>query len=291
MSDTHMVSFAHIVNPVAVQETSHLHVAQPITFESMRVARRMAHDHVAVRQLVTCYAEDGPAAPPDFEQAGLLDRSVMDLVPLTEPRKLPLLRDILDRLHAASDGCTHLIYTNVDVSLMPTFYSTVALLISRGHEALAINRRTIDDQYRSPDDLPLMYAEPGRPHAGHDCFVFPRAAYPRFQLGRSCLGVPPVGKILLLNLAAFAPGFQVFEEMHATFHVGDHEFWRRDELTTLGDFNHAEAEAVLDTLEREVHVHERGAEFARWSRRTRRYLEKRSTQRGGPSPLRAERHS
>jgi len=33
-----MTSFAHAVNPVRVPQTSDLFVAQPITFETMRVA-------------------------------------------------------------------------------------------------------------------------------------------------------------------------------------------------------------------------------------------------------------
>ena len=50
-----MKTLAHIVNPVVVPATSDLRVAQPVTFESMRVARKMAEGRVHIRQLTTCY--------------------------------------------------------------------------------------------------------------------------------------------------------------------------------------------------------------------------------------------
>ena len=101
-----MRTLAHIVNPVVVPATSDLRVAQPVTFESMRVARKMAEGRVHVRQLTTCYAEDTEAAPADFESAGVLDRSVLDVGTFSEPRKLPLLCDILGRLHEAARAPT-----------------------------------------------------------------------------------------------------------------------------------------------------------------------------------------
>jgi len=266
-----MVSLGHIVNPVAVAETSDLHVAQPVTFESMRIAKRLAADRVDVRQVVTCYSEDLPVAPPDFRHAGVLERSVLDYGSFAEPRKLPLLGDILDRLYAASEGCDHLIYTNVDIALMPSFYLTVARLIEDGHDAFVINRRTIADTYTSPAELPLMYADVGEPHPGHDCFVFPREAYPRFRLGRVCLGLPPVGRALLLNLAAFAQNVKVFKELHVTFHIGDDQAWSADRFRDLRDFNRAEVVAVLRVLEAEVQVPHRRA-FVKWSRKTNRQL-------------------
>jgi len=37
-----MIKIAHMVNPVLVKASSDLHIAQPITFESMRIAQQQA---------------------------------------------------------------------------------------------------------------------------------------------------------------------------------------------------------------------------------------------------------
>jgi hypothetical protein len=268
-----MLSLAHIVNPVAASEDSDLGVAQPITFESMRVAKRVAEGEVGVRQLVACYPEDLIVAPADFEQTRLLDRSALDFGSFAERRKLPLLADILDRLHEASAGCSHLVYTNVDIALMPSFYLTAARLIEEGHDALVINRRTIDGARKRVSDLPLMYADIGERHGGFDCFVFRRDAYPKYRLGAVCLGVPPVGWALLLNLVAFAERFRVFKNLHATFHLGDDRPWKSDRLTDLREFNRREAKGALLELEREIPVAHRSERFTYWSRMIQREWE------------------
>ena len=40
-----MISIAHIVNPVKVNKSSDLFIAQPIVFETMRTAAEFAKDH------------------------------------------------------------------------------------------------------------------------------------------------------------------------------------------------------------------------------------------------------
>ena len=268
-----MRSLAHIVNPVVVPETSDLRVAQPVTFESMRVAKSIAEDRLDIRQLVTCYPEDAEAAPADFESAGLLERSVLDVGTFAEPRKLPLLCDILGRLHAASEGADYLIYTNVDIALMPSFYLTVSGLIDEGFDAFVINRRTISDRYTVTADLPLMYAQAGESHKGHDCFVFRRSAYPSYRLGSVCVGAPWVGRVLLLNLIAFADRFEEFKDLHATFHIGDAQVWQADRFADLARFNRDEASEVMDELERRFGPLASDAVLARYLRNTRKLFD------------------
>jgi hypothetical protein len=279
-----MKSLAHIINPVAVPETSDLRVAQPVTFESMRVAKKMAEGHMNIRQLITCYPEDVEAAPADFGSVGWLERSVLDVGTFAEPRRLPLLCDILDRLYAASEGSDYLIYTNVDIALMPSFYLTVANLIDNGYDAFTINRRTISDRYDDPADLPLMYADVGKPHPGRDCFVFQRQAYPKYRLARVCLGAPGVGRTLELNLVAFADRFEKFKDLHATFHIGNDRVWKSARFADLKRFNEAELSAVLDQLESEIKPSERNASLVPYMRGTRAKLAK-----GSHAPTSASR--
>jgi hypothetical protein len=244
-----MPALAHIVNPFDAPASSDLKIAQPITFESMRVAKGMAEGHVAVRQLAAFYAEDEAACPSSLESTPVLERSILDVASLTEARKLPLLGDILDRLYAGSEGADHLVYTNVDIALMPSFYLTVSRLIDQGFDAFVINRRTITDRYSDVGDLPLMYAQTGEPHQGWDCFVFPREAYPDYRIGLVCLGAPWIGRVLLLNLVAFARSFREFKGLHSTFHLGNDRVWDDTRFADLGNFNRSQGAELMNWLE------------------------------------------
>lgn len=212
------ISIAHIINPVKVKETSDLYHAQPITFESMRVAKEMAAN-IKVELFTTQYEEDLEIIPEYFTKTNNLERSVMDVASFSTSRKLPLLKDILDRVYEKSDA-EYIIYTNVDITLMPHFYSAVASLIEKGHDAFMINRRRIPQIYTKPEELPLIWAEMGKAHPGFDCFVFHRSLYPKFELGNVCIGVPFIEATLAHNLYAFANNFKLFDNLHLTVHIG-----------------------------------------------------------------------
>lgn len=212
------ISIAHIINAVKVPETSDLFVAQPITFESMRVAKDLAKE-VKVELYSTHYPEDDELVPDYFTKTSLLERSVLDVAQFNKQRKLPILKDILDRVYEASDA-EYLIYTNVDITLMPHFYEAVASIIGQGHDAFMINRRRLPAIYKSPKDLPLIWSEIGKPHPGFDCFVFHRDLYPKFKLGEVCIGIPFIEATLAHNLYAFANNFKLFDNLHLTIHLG-----------------------------------------------------------------------
>ena len=127
-----MRTIAHIINPVIVQPTSDLYVAQPVTFETMRVARDFARGKVGVQLLSTQYPEDRAFVPDGFTATPDLERSVLDLASFGIKRKLPLLRDIVARLYEAAPEAEYLIYTNNDIALMPYFYLAVNALIDSG---------------------------------------------------------------------------------------------------------------------------------------------------------------
>jgi hypothetical protein len=246
-----MIRLAHIVNPVLVDRSSDLFVAQPITFEAMRVARSFAAGQVAVELLSAQYPEDHPVVPADFRRTPDLEKSVLDYGKFDKPRKLPLLKDILDRLHQGSDA-EYLIYTNVDIGLLPHFYLTVKCLVAAGYDAFTINRRTISDRYTRPDQIPLMYAELGRPHRGWDCFVFRRDVYPKYQLGSICLGAPRVGLALIANLWAHADSFREFSDEHLTFHLGNDRSWGQSRHSAYAAHNTRQAYQIIETLEQKV---------------------------------------
>jgi hypothetical protein len=242
-----MLRIAHIVNPVKPGPESDLVVAQPVTFESMRRARDFVAGSVEVSVVATHFAEDAEAAPAGFLLTPHLDRSVAELQAFARPRRLPLLRDILDRLHQ-STAAEWLIYTNADIAILPHFYATVAALIGEGYDAFVINRRTIPAHYTSPAQLPLMYAEVGDPHPGHDCFVFNRSAYEKYVLGNVCIGIDLVGRVLLWNLCAHSRRFREFTDLHLTFHIGNTKAWKNPEFADYRAFNAREAGTALAKL-------------------------------------------
>lgn len=244
------MKFAHIVNPILVEPSSDLFVAQPITFESMRIAKQEAAPKVPVDLLAIGYAEDEPAMPAQFRVLPPLTRSVLDVGRFTKPRKLPLLRDIMQNLYDKSEA-DYLIYTNVDIGLQPHFYLAVNDFIDAGYDAFVINRRTISKTYDSADQLPQMWAEPGQPHRGWDCFIFPREIFPRFELSNICVGMPRVGLALLANLVAYGRRFAEFREAHLTFHIGDDRRGKVPELADYHDHNTHELMRVLSKLENE----------------------------------------
>ena len=99
--------FAHVINPVRVEPSSDLFVAQPITFESMRVAREKAREDVEVTLCAVYYPEDEEQIPGVFQKLRPLDRSVLDFGEFEVKRKYPLISDILARLaEAASEAST-----------------------------------------------------------------------------------------------------------------------------------------------------------------------------------------
>jgi hypothetical protein len=259
-----MRKIAHIINPVVVDQASDLYVAQPITFETMKTAKKFAEGQVEAELFTAQFPEDRVLVPGGFQLTPDLERSVIDFGSFQKRRKLPLLADILDRLYAAADA-EYLVYTNVDIALQPHFYVAVNALIERGYDAFVINRRTIAAVYSSPAEIPLMYAEAGEKHPGFDCFVFKREVYPRYELGKICLGVQWIDNVLIMNLVCHARNFSVFRKLHLTFHLGDSQNWLKEKYADYYAYNQAEAAKVVAALER-VHgpLEEIGA-FARYS--------------------------
>ena len=221
------VHLAHLINPVCRPVDADLAETQHLTFESMRRAAETAAAVARIDLLTTQYPEDHEIIPAYFTRTRDLDRSVADLQRFSVPRKLPLLADLVERLHSSSTA-EYLIYTNLDIILHPSFYVEVAARIRSGLDAFIINRRRVPGHYRAIEDLPAIYDLRGAPHPGFDCFVFHRSLYPAFQLGRVCVGIPFVEMMFSQNLFCHARRFALFDEDALTYHVGMEIFKKRD---------------------------------------------------------------
>lgn len=229
--------FFHVVNCVKVAPSSDLYIAQPITFESMRIAQQLAATFsIPVELCAVNFPEDDEVVPKFFGCKEHLERSVLDVGKFSIPRKLPLIKDILDRATAATDA-EFIIYSNVDISVVPHFYLSLASIADEGCDAFMITRRTLSKDYTTPAQLGLMYADMGDRHPGNDCFVFRREAYAKYQLGDACIGARGFAKVLGINLILHAERFEHFKDLHLTFHIGDDRRWEADESADYSAHN------------------------------------------------------
>lgn len=221
-----MKTIAHIINPIKAHESRDLFYQQPITFQTMWTAEKFVRNTVDVQQWAVCYPEDRSLVENHFRLTKDLDRSIGDIKEFKIPRKLPLFIDILDRLYEASNA-EYFIQTNADIGVQPHFYLTIGRLIEVGWDSFCINKRIIWGHYRDVKDIPLMYAELGKHHNGHDCFVFRRELYPTLRpyIGDICMGTPWSETTLMAALIAFSKTFDVIYDANITFHIGDSRMW------------------------------------------------------------------
>lgn len=247
-----MNKIAHIINPIQVPETSDLYIAQPITFESIRGAKSHTAHKLTVNLFTAQYNEDLGMVPDGFEKTPNLNRSVLDFDQFHHYRKLPLLKDILDRLYQNAGDANFLIYTNVDIGLQPHFYLAVNDLINAGFDAFVINRRTIPNHYRTVDEIPQILAEQGIAHKGWDCFVFKKNIYPFFKLHNLCVGASRVGLGLLANMVAYSQNFSEFKDRHLTFHIGDERNWLNPVFADYDQHNSRQLMQILSEIEYEI---------------------------------------
>jgi len=240
-----MKTIGHIINPVIVDKSSDLYRAQPITFETMRIARDFALNVVEVRLLTAQYPEDRALVPEWFQPTSDLERSILDIGTFRKERKLPLLVDILDRLYTGAPEADYLIYTNVDIGLMPYFYTAVNHMTEMGFDAFVINRRTIRKEQDDVKKIDLMYSEIGIKHPGYDCFVFNKSLYPIFKLGTACVGANWIGRVFIVNLICHSDNFRIFDNSHLTFHLGDEMSWKNPDFNDLHEHNEMELHKIL----------------------------------------------
>jgi hypothetical protein len=239
----------HIINPVEVAQGSDLKIAQPITFESLIKAREFSKNMNI--QLVTAqYQEDLEIIPDILSKSKNLKKSVKNIGNNELTRKLPLIKDILKRAYNLSKKGDYIIYSNVDIAVMPFFYNWIEIQINLGYDAFVVNRRTISNKYKNPKELDLMYSEIGEIHPGYDCFVFKRDLYKKLILGNICVGAVYIGLALFINLKLIASKFEEFGTQHLTFHIGNDQVWRKEEHNAYAKHNQEEFEKIKLKLAR-----------------------------------------
>ncbi len=222
-----MGRLCHIINPVKVNQTHELYIAQPITFESMKRAAAETDNNLQPDFLALHYPEDEEIIPDFFKKALLPEGGIRQFREFAAKPKLPLLREILLTAYEHSDA-EYFIYTNVDIAVQPHFYRFIHEELNKGLDSFIINRRRIPFGDFSPSDLNDLYGIKGKPHPGFDCFIFPRGCIPKMVLGEVCIGIPFFETTLAHNLFALSRNFRLFDREFLTFHLGMEIFKKRD---------------------------------------------------------------
>ena len=227
-----MIKLSHIINPVSEKEHAELFETQKISFASLIKAKEYAEKICSVELCTIQRSSDNNFIPTSFISLPALTRDVRDLVKETN-KPYPFLGDIISA-HAKFSEADYLIYTNLDIAVMPFFYEAIIGYIQQGHDAVVINRRRLNNRYEKEKNLALLYAEAGRDHTGYDCFVIKKSLIQKFIFKDICLAVPGAGNDLFYNVFTFAENPILFTEKHLTFHVGFelYKAWG-DEATNL----------------------------------------------------------
>jgi hypothetical protein len=215
----------------------------------MRLAKEFSSGQVEVEQFATCFDEDWEIVPDFFKRAGTLHEAVGEQH-FKQKRKLPLFREMLDNLYAASDA-DRFIQTNADIGLTPHFYLLIKKLIDDGNDSFCINKRIVPEILNKVEDIPVIWSTIGELHAGHDCFVFRRELYPKFEIGEICMGTPWSETTLITNMVAYSNSFFVFKQAFATFHIGDRRMWLPHDYNDYRIHNTTEFARVLRKLSKD----------------------------------------
>ena len=245
--------FRHIVNPFSAGPGSQAQAMQALTFAAMQQAADCVEGNPtdgAVRQDVRFRAAAMPGdidfAKRFFPDTVPLSRSILDVRTFEVPRPLPLLFDLIEA--ALGDDVDTIIFTNVDILPLPHFYAAISRLLDYGFDMLVINRRTIDAACPDPSLLSLLFADCGRRHEGHDCFVLSVAAIRRFIRTNACVGAAAVMRGLIYNMVASATRMLILTDVHLTCHLGDDKTWASPALEDYIHHNWDEAIALLRQL-------------------------------------------
>jgi len=248
------MKIAHIINPVKVKPNnpSYLHIAQPITFQTMLNAKKVAETEVQIDLYTTQYPEDREIIPEGFIITSDLEKSVQDHFTFSnKSKKLPLIKDILQKLYDNSDA-DYFIYTNVDIGLKPNFYIFIKNQLEKGVDALCIHRGDLPKKKPNCGILDVtkldkIYNMYGQHTFGHDCFVFKRDIVPKLELRKIFIGYPPIGTVLRNQIKKYSKMFREIDTKHdLTFHIGfDKQWLKKGYKNEFRCINHREAKNLI----------------------------------------------
>lgn len=209
-----MVKIAHIINPYSTSDVEGNKI-QALTFQSIINAKENCS--IDVELFTAQYKEDRAIIPPQFIKTPDLVFSFNDVSHKKGDKKLPLIKDVLQRLFDTSEA-DFFVYSNMDIILCANFYNNVLEIIEQGHDSFIINRRRLPYSFIN-SSIEEICAQTGRKHPGFDCFIFHRSLFPKMVLGE-IVQATFAGVTLAHNLFCFSRNFKLFDNEHLTFHLG-----------------------------------------------------------------------
>ena len=231
------MKIAHIVNVTEIDDSkksSYLHVAQPLTLQSMIIAKKTASGIVDIDLLAIKHQQEDVTIPGEFRFAPDIEKYAWEYIPALQnliPHKpLPRMVDIISGLYNSSDA-EYLIYTNLDIGLYTHFYIKVKEMLQMGYDALCINRLDLPKEHNGikldVNTIELIKKAGGRKHPGIDCFVFKREIVPKLDLNNVYVGFPPVGQVLKTQIESNSSNFYWVKDHPLTFHIGFDKPWAK----------------------------------------------------------------
>ena len=223
----------HIVNPTEITESTksaYLHIAQPVTLDSMLYAKHQSKGFSEINLCAITDPSESILIPAGISRIDSLSRTCGDVFPELSTRRLPFIQDIL-RL-GTSDSYDYYIYTNIDISVYPSFYDFVYDLIRSGHDSICINRKTLPKSFNGDTinisnykrivfDSDIHKSD----HIGCDCFMFSKHLVPCIKkFDNIFVGATPIGAVFNLWLQEFSKKFHWEKNASQTFHLGDDMF-------------------------------------------------------------------
>ncbi|EMG36826.1 methyltransferase, FkbM family [Desulfocurvibacter africanus PCS] len=245
--DTAEIKIAHIINVFSRPgDATHKRIMQ-LTLDSLIQARNL--DQGPIQLIGVMQHDDHVDLPEDFSIVPSLTRTASDINSFQQQASLPLLFDILDSGIQKAHGAEYVVFSNLDICLVPNFYLAVRELIGFGFDALTINRRLLNISLLETNaSASLHLGDYGIPHAGFDCFVFRKEAYKNFIRNNACIGKGAVMRGLLYNMVAHSNKLLMLKNCHLTYHFGNDEPWRDSITSEYWKYNLNESYKVLKEL-------------------------------------------
>ena len=244
-------TYTHILNPISQITNPQLFQAQTITFETLELALKYAKaENLWIEPYFVVVGDEKLPEQSAYAKSSRIHKSVLDYGKFSQPRKLPLVRHLFETAYMNSNA-DYIIFTNIDIGLLPHFYQVVNDIILSGVCSFTITRRTLVLQNPANIQLATLFAEIGQPHRGWDCFIFPRVFIPKMILENLCTGAPLVGLGIIANMMAIDPGFKEFKHLHLTFHIGNDRAWNKPVNNEYIAHNRSELSVCLYKLNAE----------------------------------------
>jgi len=232
------MKITHIINPFISDYNNN--IIANFTMDSMEIAmENNKHGDVDIELCYTCYEEDLVLVDnrKKFKRLSLLNRSVLDIQNFEIPRKLPLLFDILYKIYETD--CDYIIFTNIDIHLVPEFYNEVINYIKDGYDCLTINRVTVHPEEYLNKTIEDIYpcVKDGEFHPGLDCFIFQKKILDKIEKLDFCIGTTSFDKYLFSYIHKYSTKTLHMLKQYLTFHIGDDRNWINDSFNDYIIYN------------------------------------------------------